>query len=168
MLCSLVTTAQAGSCCHRTIEYRYVRVRYGCCTSKYPVELTHFVLLYRSCCLVSAAVLLSHHQQGLESRTYWASRNFGSASKLELCRATNSGVRDAEAGGTSDESSLSAILCLFTLCVVAVCVSGTCPEGARSSVCVPIYLGGAANEDRGWDFTFAFANHHHVLCNVQQ
>ena len=42
--------------------------------------------------------------------THRASLSFGSASKLEVCSATNSGVIAAEDGGTSDESSLSAIL----------------------------------------------------------
>lgn len=46
---------------------------------------------------------------GVFIHTHWASLSFGSASKLEACCATNSGVIAAEAGGTSDESSLSAI-----------------------------------------------------------
>lgn len=47
--------------------------------------------------------------------THWASRNFGSASKLDLCPDTNSAVSAAEGGGNSGETPSSAIACLLTV-----------------------------------------------------
>ena len=47
--------------------------------------------------------------------THWASRNFGSAPKHDLCSDTNSAVSAAEDGGTSGETPSSAIVCLITV-----------------------------------------------------
>lgn len=47
--------------------------------------------------------------------THWASRNFGSASKHDLCPDTNLAVSAAEDGGTSGETPSSAIASLLTV-----------------------------------------------------